>query len=69
MFYSTTENPRLRVTNKEELKYINEGFVKIEESATCVVRKIILCIGSSLIENLLLIIHNYCPEYHLLVYV
>ena len=51
MFYSTTENPRLRVTNKEELKYINEGFVKIEESATCVVRKIILCIGSSLIEN------------------
>ena len=69
MFYSTTENPRLRVTYKEELKYISEGFAKIEESATCVVRKIILCIGPSLTKNLLFIIHNYCPEYHLLVYV
>ena len=45
MFYSTNENPRLRVTKKEELKYISEGFVKIEESATCVVREIILCVG------------------------
>ena len=51
MFYSTTENPRLRVTYKEELKYISEGFAKIEESSTCVVRKIILCIGPSLIKN------------------
>ena len=51
MFYSTTENPRLRVTNEKELKYIREGFVKIEESATCVVRKINLCIGPSRIKN------------------
>lgn len=50
MFYSTTENPRLRVTKKEELKYISEGFVRIDESATCVVWEINLSIGSSLIE-------------------
>ena len=58
MFYSTTENPRLRVTNKEELKHISEGFVKIEESATCVVRKIILCIGQSLMKNISFVNHS-----------
>ena len=51
MFYSTTENPRLRVTKKEELKYTSEGFIKIEESATCVVIKMIMCIAPSLIQN------------------
>ena len=38
MFYSTTDNPRLRVTKHEEEKYIEKGFIKVEESATCVVR-------------------------------
>ena len=51
MFYSTTENPRLRVTKKEELKYTSEGFIKIEESATCVVIKMIMCIAPSPIQN------------------
>ena len=37
MFYSTSENPRLRVTKKEEDEYLDRGFVKIEESAICVV--------------------------------
>ena len=37
MFYSTSENPRLRVTKKEEYEYLEKGFVKVEESAICVV--------------------------------
>ena len=37
MFYSTSENPRLRVTKKEEDEYLDRGFIKVEESAICVV--------------------------------
>ena len=37
MFYSTAENPRLRVTKEEEEQYYDRGFVKIDESAICVV--------------------------------
>ena len=37
MFYSTSENPRLRVTRKEEDEYLDRGFIKVEESAICVV--------------------------------
>ena len=37
MFYSTSENPRLRVTKKEEDEYLDRGFVKVKESAICVV--------------------------------
>ena len=38
MFYSTTENPHLRVTKEEEEQYFNRGFIKVDESAICVVR-------------------------------
>ena len=38
MFYSTAENPHLRVTQEEEQQYYDRGFVKIDESAICVVR-------------------------------
>ena len=37
MFYSTAGNPRLRVTKEEEEQYYDRGFVKIDESAICVV--------------------------------
>ena len=37
MFYSASENPRLRVTKKEEDEYLDRGFIKVEESAICVV--------------------------------
>ena len=37
MFYSRAENPRLRVTKEEEEQYYDRGFVKIDESAICVV--------------------------------
>ena len=37
MFYSTSENPRLRVTKEEEDEYLDRGFIKVEESAICVV--------------------------------
>ena len=37
MFYSTAENPHLRITKEEEEQYYDRGFIKIEESAICVV--------------------------------
>ena len=37
--YSTIDDPQhtRKITIKEEMNYINQGFVKIEESAMCVV--------------------------------
>ena len=37
MFYSSTENPMSHISTNEEEKYLNKGFIKIEESAMCVV--------------------------------
>ena len=37
MFYSTAENPHLRITKEEEEEYYDKGFIKIDESAICVV--------------------------------
>ena len=37
MFYNTTGTLRPRVTHKEQDEYISKGFVKVEESAICVV--------------------------------
>ena len=37
MFYSTAENPHLRITKEEEEQYYDKGFIKIDESAICVV--------------------------------
>ena len=42
MFYSRTENPVSHITKGDEEKYINNGFVKVEESAMCVVRYLML---------------------------
>ena len=38
MFYSRTEAPKSRITKDDEEKYLNNGYVKVEESAMCAVR-------------------------------
>ena len=37
MFYNKTGTLRPRVTHNEQDEYISKGFVKVEESAICVV--------------------------------
>ena len=39
MFYSSTENPMSHVSKAEEEEYLDKGFIKVEESAMCVVSK------------------------------
>ena len=41
MFYSRTEHPESRITKDKEESYLNKGYVKIEDSAMCAVRKLI----------------------------
>ena len=36
-FYSTLNDPKTRVTMKDEKHYNDEGFTRIQESAMCVV--------------------------------
>ena len=37
IFYSQTEGYKNHVTQEEEEKYLNKGYVKVEESAMCAV--------------------------------
>ena len=37
-FYSTSKDPKIRVTMKDEKHYNDQGFTRIQESAMCVVR-------------------------------
>jgi hypothetical protein len=41
MFYSRTDNPKSHIIKSGEERYLNQGYVKVEESAMCVVRKIL----------------------------
>ena len=38
MFYSQTEPPKSHIIKSEEEKYLDKGYMKVDESAMCVVR-------------------------------
>ena len=38
MYYSTKGTVKARVTKNDEAEYLSRGYVRVEESAICVVR-------------------------------
>ena len=41
MFYSPIENTKSHIIKSEEERYLNKSYIKVEESAMCVVRNIL----------------------------